>query len=56
MAYAGHGMNTVQQDFYEIANTAVKEAKRLMDGEKGRQVVMPHKIVRMGKDTVNYGN
>ena len=47
MAYAGCDMNTVRQDFYEIANTAVKEAKRLMDGEKGRQVVMPHRIVRM---------
>ncbi len=47
MGYVGNGMNTVKQDFYDIADTAVKEAKRLMDGEKGRQVVMPHEIIRM---------
>ncbi len=47
MAYVGRKMNTVRQDFYDIANTAVKEAKKLMDGEKGRQVVMPYRIVRM---------
>ncbi len=47
MGYVGNQMNTVQQDFYDIANMAVREAKRLMDGEKGRQVVMPHKIIRM---------
>ncbi len=47
LGYVGNEMNTVRQDFYEIANTAVKEAKRLMDGEKGRQVVMPYSIVRM---------
>lgn len=47
MGYVGNQMNTIRQDFYDIADTAVKEAKRLMDGEKGRQVVMPHKFVRM---------
>ena len=47
MGYAGQGMYTVKQDFYDIADTAVKEAKRLMDGEKGRQVVMPHRIIKM---------
>ncbi len=47
MGYVGHQMNTVQQDFYDIASTAVKEAKRLMDGEKGRQVIMPHKLARL---------
>ena len=47
MGYVGHQMNTVRQDFYDIANTAVREAKRLMDGEKGRRVVMPHRLVRM---------
>lgn len=47
MYYAGHEMNTVKQDFYEAADTAVKEAKRLMDGEKGRRVVLPYEVVRM---------
>ncbi len=48
MGYAGEGMNTVRQDFYDIAGTSVREAKRLMDGEEGRQVVMPHSIVTLG--------
>lgn len=52
MGYVGQGMNTVRQDFYDIANTAVKEAKRLMEGEKGRQVVMPHELVRMNYQDV----
>lgn len=47
MGYVGQKMNTVRQDFYDIASTAVKEAKRLMEGEKGRQVIMPHRIVRL---------
>lgn len=47
MGYLGEGMYTVKQDFYDIADTAVKEVKRLMEGESGRQVVMPHEVVKM---------
>ena len=47
MGYAGMQMNTVKQDFYSISSRAVEEVKRLMDGEAGRQVVMPHSIVKM---------
>ncbi len=47
MGYVGKQMNTVKQDFYSISSRAVEEVKRLMDGEAGRQVVMPHSIVKM---------
>lgn len=45
LKYAGDGIPTIRQDFYDIAATAVKEARRLMDGEEGRQVVMPYEVV-----------
>ncbi len=47
MGYVGKQMNTVKQDFYEIARTAVIEVKRLMEGETGRKVVVPHTLVRL---------
>ncbi len=47
MGYVGKQMNTVRQDFYSISSKALEEVKRLMDGEKGRRVVMPHSIVKM---------
>ena len=47
MGYVGKQMNTVKQDFYSISSRDVEEVKRLMDGEAGRQVVMPHSIVKM---------
>ena len=47
VGYVGKQMNTVKQDFYSISSRAVEEVKRLMDGEAGRQVVMPHSIVKM---------
>ena len=47
MGYVGKQMNTVKQDFYSISSRAVEEVKRLMDGEAGRQVIMPHSIVKM---------
>ncbi len=48
LGYAGEGIFTVRQDFMDIAATAVREAKRLMEGEEGRQVVMPHEVVKVG--------
>ena len=47
MGYVGKQMNTVRQDFYGISSRAIEEVKRLMDGEAGRQVIMPHSIVKM---------
>jgi len=47
MGYAGRQMTTVRQDFTEIAKTAVAEAERLLSGETGREVILPHEVVRI---------
>ena len=47
MGYVGKQMNTVKQDFYGISSTAVEEVRRLMDGASGRQVIMPHSVVKL---------
>jgi LacI family transcriptional regulator len=40
-------MNTVKQDFVKISEEALDELNRLMQGEEGRKVVMPHTLVRI---------
>ncbi|SFB83495.1 LacI family DNA-binding transcriptional regulator [Butyrivibrio sp. YAB3001] len=47
MGYVGKQMNTVKQDFVQISGCAVEELNRLLMGETGRNVVMPHTLVRM---------
>ncbi len=47
MGYVGKQMNTVKQDFVQISETAIEELNRLLSGEAGRNVVMPHTLVRM---------
>ncbi len=47
MGYAGKQMHTVGQDFKKTAACAVEEAARLLGGEKGREVVLPHKLMRI---------
>ena len=47
MGYAGKQMHTVKQDFRQIAARAVDEMARLMDGQKGQEIIMPHKLIRM---------
>ena len=47
MGYVGRQMNTVRQDFAEISSKAVEELNRLLDGKKGRRVVMEHTLVRL---------
>ena len=47
MGYVGKQMNTVKQDFVQISGKAVEELERLLEGETGRKVVMPHTLVRM---------
>ena len=47
MGYAGKQMNTVRQDFKQIASEAVKELKRLIDGNEGQQIVLDYQLVRM---------
>ena len=47
MGYAGKQMHTVKQDFRQIAAKAVDEMARLMDGQKGQEIIMTHKLIRM---------
>ena len=47
MGYVGKQMNTIRQDFYAISSRALVEAKLLLDGGEGHNVVMPHSIVKM---------
>lgn len=47
MGYVGKQMNTVRQDFANVAATAVSELKRLFDGENGRKVILPFELVRL---------
>lgn len=47
MGYAGKQMTTVKQDFVNIAATAMNEVSRLLNGEPGREVILPHKVVKI---------
>ena len=47
MGYAGKQMNTVRQNFERIAEEAVAEMNGLLNGEKGREIVLDYDIVRM---------
>lgn len=47
MGYVGKQMNTVKQDFVAISEKAVEELSRLLSGESGRKVLMPHTLVRI---------
>ncbi len=47
MGYVGKQMNTVRQDFYNIASTAVAELKLLYEGNEGRNVYTKHKLVKL---------
>lgn len=47
MGYVGKQMNTVSQNFSGISERAVEELELLMSGEQGRNVKMPHTLVRI---------
>lgn len=47
MGYVGKQMNTVKQDFYNIAANAVMELKYLLDGGTGRRISLEHSIVKL---------
>lgn len=47
MGYAGKQMHTVKQDFQNIASNAVVELSRLMEGESGQDIILPHKLIRI---------
>ena len=45
MRYAGKGMLTCRQDFYDISGNAIQEMERLLSGEKGQSVIIDHQII-----------
>lgn len=47
MGYVGKKMHTVDQNFYYIAQEAVKELKELLVGKLGENVVLDYKLVRL---------
>lgn len=47
MGYAGKQMHTVGQNYKKTAAVAVEEVARLMSGQKGREMVIPHKLMRI---------
>lgn len=47
MGYAGMQMNTVKQDFAEIAAEAMEELERLMNGKSGEEVFVRHTLERL---------
>ncbi len=47
MGYVGKQMNTVRQDFYNIASSAVWELRRLFEGGQGQTVIMDHELVKL---------
>jgi DNA-binding LacI/PurR family transcriptional regulator len=47
MGYVGKQMNTVRQDFYNIASSAVRELKRLFEDGTGRTVITKHELVKL---------
>lgn len=52
MGYAGKGMLTCKQDFYQISQRAVKEMHRLLSGEKGRNVFVEYEITSISYQDV----
>lgn len=47
MGYAGKQMHTVKQNFEEIAACAVDEMEQLLSGHNGKEIIMPHELIRM---------
>ena len=52
MGYAGKQMNTIRQNFGNIASEAVTELKRLLEGGEGKQLVLGYEMVRMTYEDV----
>lgn len=44
MRYAGKGMLTCKQDFYDISGSAIKEMERLLSGKKGQKIIIDHQV------------
>ncbi len=52
MGYVGQQMNTVRQDFARISHEAVSELVTLMNGGRGREVVLDYTLVRLKYEEV----
>lgn len=52
MGYAGKQMNTIRQNFGNIASEAVTELKRLLEGGEGKQLVLGYEMVQMTYEDV----
>lgn len=53
MRYAGKGMLTCKQDFYDISRHAIAEMERLLSGGNGRSVILDHQIVSIRYEDIN---
>ncbi len=47
MGYAGKQMHTVKQNFKDIASRAIDEVDKLMKGQTGQEIIVPHELIRM---------
>lgn len=47
MGYVGKQMNTIKQNFSNIAAEAIREIYRLMNGGKGQEIILPYSIERL---------
>lgn len=52
LGYVRYRINTVKQDFFNIAEVAVEEVKRLIQGEDGRGVLLDYEITRINYEDV----
>ena len=47
MGYVGKQMNTIRQNFSNISKEALRELYRIMNGETGRECILPYEMVRL---------
>lgn len=47
MGYVGKQMNTIKQNFSNIAAEAIREIYRLMNGGEGQEIILPYSIERL---------
>lgn len=47
MGYVAEDVITCKQNFYNVGQIAIKEARSLKDGHEGRRVILPYEITRI---------
>lgn len=52
MHYVGENINSVRQDFYKISQQAIIECCKLIDGSKGRSIVVDYELVNYTYDEI----